>query len=458
MPFAISVDEAVGAKARRLVTLLVGVFLVSLVVLLVIKWPRSDYDAYYRGAVRVANGETPYVLDEFGFHGTYRYPPALAYAMIPLTALDVATAGRLWFVFNGLLMAGTTWLVMRLAFGSRSGSVGLYATLLAVVACSCYVCQNLFQGQVSLAMTACCFGWALCHRTGRPFAGGTLLAAGVALKLAPLVLLPYLVLRKDWRGLAGVAFGGTLLALAPAPWVGLERMASLHREWLAHAKATQVPEQNYRPGNQGLMGMLARLPHVSNGRVCYSDDHLAAIERAHTPLVMIFAAGLYGWLAWDMTFRRKSLSSEKARARENRDLTLLFTFMTLAHPCAWRCNFLPLLLPCVLLARHAADGGAFSRLSRGTLLLVTAAWVWPALYSAYDLVLNRDALAAGEMTVLHVLKGRSVVETWSLVVYAIQGAHFWTALIVCGATLAVVRQPVAVPRGMPERSGVPLAA
>ena len=51
-------------------------------------------------------------------------------------------------------------------------------------------------------MTLTCLGWAAARRAGWHFSSGLLLAAGCVLKLAPVVLIPYLLVRKDWRGLA----------------------------------------------------------------------------------------------------------------------------------------------------------------------------------------------------------------------------------------------------------------
>src|SRR5579872_3722911 len=69
-------------------------------------WVTTDFDEYHRAAVRVSQGETPYRLDELGTWHCYRYPPAFAYLMIPSGYLDVAWAGRIWFVCNWLMLAG----------------------------------------------------------------------------------------------------------------------------------------------------------------------------------------------------------------------------------------------------------------------------------------------------------------------------------------------------------------
>jgi hypothetical protein len=438
----------VSPGQRRGWFLLGFLLVVSLGVLLVMPWPGSDFDAYHRAAVRVSRGENPYRLDEFGIHGTYRYPPAFAYLMIPLGHLDVARAGRVWFVANVAALAGCVWLALCLVYGPRPWPAGTGAVaLVTLYACSFYITQNLFQGQVALAMTLLCLGWAACRRGGRNFTGGLLMAGGCALKLAPAVLVPYLVLRKDWRGLAGVAVGGSLLVLTPAPWVGVDGAIELHRDWLRHAKETQVPVQNYRVGNQGFMGMLARLPHVSNGRVCYSDANLAALEYAYPLLIAALALGLYGWIGWDLRTRRgRLLAAEQERERDNRYLILLLLFMTLAHPCAWRCNFAPLILPCVVLARHAAQRRPGSRACRLTLILVALGWAWPLTQTLTEMAWS-GVLLNGRVTLQDVFKARVEHRFWSPGIWLLQGAYFWTAVAVGGVCWRLSNQHLRGERG-----------
>ena len=407
-------------------------FILSLVVLLVMPWQKADFDAYHRAAVKVSQGKNPYVLDEFGVWFAYRYPPALAYLMTPLGHLDVGWAGRIWFVGNWLALVGCLLLSLSLVLGPRPwpAETGAVA-LLALYVCSCYTNQTLFQGQVSLLMVLACLGWAVCQRAGRNFSGGVLLAAGCALKLAPIVLVPYLVIRKDWRGLAGLVAGGLFFVLIPAPWVGVDGTVRLHLDWFRHAKVTQAPYMNYRVGNQGLMGMLSRLPPVSNGAVCYSATNLAALENSYPFLVAGLAAALYGWILRDRRARGKSLSSEQQRQRDNLYLVLLFLFMTLTHPSAWRCNFVSLLLPCTVLAQHVCHRRPGYAISRAVLILVFMAWIWSALQIVIPLAWTWPSITQ-DTTVLDILKGKIVDQNWWLGIWLLQGAHFWTALLVGG--------------------------
>jgi hypothetical protein len=424
---------------ERLGWVLLGVFFVgSLAVMVGMPWQTGDFDAYHHAAVRVSEGESPYVLDEFGIWYAYRYSPGFAYVMTPLAYLDVGWAGRVWFVINWLVLGGCMWLAASLVLGSRpwpaeAGKV----ILLALYACGCYNCHNIFQGQVSLLMILLCLGWAVCQRGGRNFTGGMLLAAACALKLCPVILTPYLVVRKDWRGLAGLVVGTAICVLIPAPWVGLQGTLDLHTDWMAHARLTQAPWQNYRVGNQGFVGMISRLPHISNGVVCYSDANMENLERTYPLLAIGLAGALYAWILWDLRGRRQ-LPAGEARQRDNLYLVMLLLYMTLAHPSAWRCNFVALLLPCLVLAQNYYLRRSGYALSRAALILVALAWIWPALVLGVPLLWTWTMITA-ETTLLDVLKAKVVDPDWRFVVWMLQGAHFWVALLVGGACWWICR-------------------
>ncbi len=393
---------------RRAWVLALLSFGLTSIVMLCMPWITIDFNEYHRAALRVSRGETPYQLDDLGYWHCYRYPPAFAYLMFPLAHLDVAWAGRIWFIFNWLMLAGCLLLALHLVLGRRPWPAGAGAiALIAVYACSFYNASNMFQGQVSQALTLACLAWALCQRTGWHFLGGLCLAAGCALKLAPIVLIPYLLVRKDWRSLAGLFFGGAICFLVPVPWIGVSGAAQVHQDWLIFLKDTQTEIHNYRPGNQGLMGVLARLPNFSNGEVCYSTANLAVLQKYYPFIIAGLGALLYGWIFRDHRHRSRILSTDQLGQRENLYLALLFIFMTLANPCAWRCNFTCLILPCLILAKHYYQRVPGFPLSRFVLILVFLGWLWWPI-----LLISSDG--------------------WSLGMWLLQGVHFWTAILVAG--------------------------
>jgi len=362
-----------------------------------------DFGAYYRAGAAVARGETPYKVDEHGPLGVYSYAPVYAYLFMPFTCLDYLWACRLWMVVNWTATAAGCLLALRLARGrEQQTEIPWPALAMTLVAVGGYLWANIRMGQTGMLMVLGCLGWAWSARQGRRFTGGLLLAAACAVKLAPGVLVPYLVIRRDLRGLAGVLAGLVVLFLLPAAWVGWDGTVRLHREWAANTTATQIPAQACRRGNQSLLGQLARLPAISTGDVCIAPENLAALARIYPLVVLAAGSVLYGWIMW----RRRGVSST-GLAGESTVLALLLIFMTLAHPRAWRCNFAALLLPCLLLAERWRRGLPGGRAGLAALGLVVLACSWP----------TRDV----------------GMEGWTPLAWLLLGKHFWAALAVGAA-------------------------
>jgi hypothetical protein len=355
----------------------------------------QDFGAYYRAAAAVADGQSPYFVEEHGALGTYPYAPVFPFLLMPLAQLDYLWACRVWLLVTWLTLAACGVLALRL-----SGAAGQWPVLaVALVPTAAYAWATLRVGQVSGLMLLGCLAWAVCRREGWRFVGGLVLAVPCALKLAPGILVVYLLLRRDYRGLAGVAAGTALLFGLPALWVGEDGALELHREWIRHTARTQVPIQVYRPGNQSLLGQLARLPAISNGHECYSADNLEELCRYYPLLVGV--GGLLGLAA--LTWRRRG-TSECGAARETWELALLLTFMTLAQPRGWRCNFVAMLLPCVLLAVEV------SRQRQG----------WKIALAALEVMTVACALPTNDFD----------VDGWSVAMWLLEGKHFWGAAAV----------------------------
>jgi alpha-1,2-mannosyltransferase len=358
----------------------------------------EDFGSYYRAARAVAAGQSPYLLDEHGWLGAYPYAPVFPYLLIPLGQLDYLWACRLWLLLNWLTLAACCGLVLRLAGSSWAGPHWQWL-MLGLIPTAAYIWATLRVGQVSLLMFLGCLAWADFRRRGWRFAGGFCLAPACALKLAPGVFIPYMLLRRDFRGLAGVAAASAALALAPAAWVGLDGVVPLHRQWIQHTSQTQVPEQTFRPGNQSLLAQLARLPAISSGHELYSKENLDRLCAWYPVLV----AGLLGLLLVGLAWRKL----DPSLGGETLEVALLLVFLTLAHPRGWRCNYAAMLLPCTILASIVYERQPRWQWALCALAAMTVACAWPT-----------DGV--GE-------------DGWSLWSWLLLGKHFWGAMAVGAA-------------------------
>ena len=350
-----------------------------------------DFGAYYRAAGAVARGETPYAIDEHGPTAAFVYAPAYAFFLYPLSYLDYTWACRLWMLGNWIVCLVCIFLAMRLVTAMKF-TQNWTLLWLATLPMASYFWNNISAGQIGALMVALCLAWAICQRRGRSFLGGIFLALATALKLAPALLVPYVIVRRDWRGLAGFLVGGLALVVAPAPWTGLNGAIELHLEWARHCHNTQIGAQTCRIENQSMLGMLARLPAID-----YRD-----LQQVYPLILLVLAGAGYVWIIW---CRRGTRTPEEERSQDNLHLALLFILMTLAHPRAWTCNFVALTPACFLLADRVCRRQPGWKISLAALFLVAgscASW-------------------------------KSVAGDFSWTGWIHQGKDFWTAVAVAGA-------------------------
>lgn len=203
---------------------IVAIFLLGLAggFVLALLWARgslagSDALAYWTAAHRWLAGEDIYQVPPGLYVAPsegalpYAYAPWSLYLFLPWALLpwDVA-----WFVWRGanvlLLGASVAWAYERRPLAT--------AVIFALLAPS--IAANLDTGNVNIliALSAWVGWWA------RGWIGGVLWAIGTALKIVPVVLLPF-IRREAW--LPGVAILGVLAVLTLATWPGTLRQLDI---------------------------------------------------------------------------------------------------------------------------------------------------------------------------------------------------------------------------------------
>jgi hypothetical protein len=217
-----------------------------------------DFPMYHRAAVKVLHGNYdlyPHAFDEGPLQvdplGQFLYAPVVAFLFVPLGLLPVRVAG---FVFACLKIPAYVYLfsvmARRLGMQERLGSLALITFLVL----GGYLVEEFRGGNVHI-YTVCLIVFAL-DRTDRGQVGAPALAmaAAIAIKLAPVVLLLYFALRRRLAFcVATIGILGLLWA-APAAIVGLDQNSQLTEAFVR--SAARITD---RPDNVSLRGVLFRI-------------------------------------------------------------------------------------------------------------------------------------------------------------------------------------------------------
>ena len=205
-----------------------------------------DLAVYRAGGAALAAGDPLYSAHPEHSALPFTYPPFAGLLCVPLAALGWDTAR----VLVTLLSLAALLAVVRATVPARPAVV---SAVVAAGLCLEPVRATLAFGQVNLLVMALVV-LDLTRRAGRP-ASGVLIGLAAAVKLTPLIFLPYLLLtgRRREAGTALATFAGTVAV----GWLVLP--AESARYWFhLVAEPERVGGVAYS-GNQSLLGALTRL-------------------------------------------------------------------------------------------------------------------------------------------------------------------------------------------------------
>jgi alpha-1,2-mannosyltransferase len=207
---------------------------------------RTDLPVYLAAAERVLAGENP-LGARSKRDWPYIYPPTLAAALTPLTAVSQRVAAGLWFGISLFaLVVGV--LCVRRALG-RDGPFrciddGIPLALIGLPAASA-----LLRGQVGPLLLGLLGATALCLARRRDALAGFLIALAAAIKLTPALVLVGLLVARRWRALGASLVGLVLwLVLVPAPFLGVTGALDANEAFAVHMVGGYVRDPlNFQP-------------------------------------------------------------------------------------------------------------------------------------------------------------------------------------------------------------------
>jgi alpha-1,2-mannosyltransferase len=219
----------------------------------------GDLDIY-RGAIRTAlSGGDLYAFTYTHptVHGLgFTYPPFAALVLMPLALLDTLPGNVIWTVLMFTVLAGGIYLLVRQT-GRGSGGAAPVASRVAWVAAlslpammSYPFLHNFVVGQISLFVVALALFDHLLPRRWQ----GSLVGIAAAIKLTPLVFLPYYLITRQWRQAAVCT--GVFAAASALAWLVLPGASVAY--WTEKLWQTGRVGRTDSTLNKSLLGLLTR--------------------------------------------------------------------------------------------------------------------------------------------------------------------------------------------------------
>jgi len=273
----------VSLRGRHLASVAVLAVLVVLAAVSVRR--KEDFDGYVLVGDLVLQGG--HVYDDAP-PGVSTWPPLFAVVAVPfalLARVSIHAARAAWLAIQLVALLWALRLIVdlvhakALALRPRAGALTLASApvLVPLVMASPGVTGNLFHLQVNILVFALVLQGLAWQARGRSWAGGGLVGLAAAVRVMPLVFLPYLLWRRRWRAALAAAVVFLLLSLAPALVFGWETFAGYVGDWL------RVADAGWGSGfmNQSLLAAFDRLldagPHAARTATLVVLGLLAAL-------------------------------------------------------------------------------------------------------------------------------------------------------------------------------------
>jgi hypothetical protein len=307
----------------------------------------------------------------------YRYPPFFLLAFVPLLLLTNKVAAFIWYALSVLQITGCVIILRRLVGPARS-SKKLW--IIALLATAQYFVMILHYGNAHLLITYLLFASFYLVTQRRDLLAALLMSLAISIKLTPVLVLPYFVLKKKWKFLFAVSLLLIAVNLAPAAYFGVSRNSELLATWYRHVVADQEFHEANGPINLSLKGQLRRyLTEVDyskrvDGDINYQNINLAALssdqsDRVWQVLAVIVYVSVFALIFW-VSYQSRRGEKDRVNEVEGRDIPRPRTLLELGliicatlfvGPLASKIYFIALLWPVVCLG-----GYPFSRLTSAT--------------------------------------------------------------------------------------------
>lgn len=313
----------------------------------------NDFLSYLEGGMALRSG-TPLYFDRA--EPSFKYSPFFALLMVPLTALPPNIAYLLWItvmVFQlFFIIRGCRNLIDANHNADRPFSLWLYS--LSIFFTVNFTFTNFDKGQANIFVLFWVV-WAFMHlEKKRPRTAGLCLAVGILAKMSPLLLIPYLIWRKEFSCVVWCGIGLVVFSLLPwfiqGPSQGLQTFV----DWIRWTREAHDPNFLASQPNQSLAGAVHRL--FLKQETYWMRQHGGGILQV--PLWVVKSTYLAASAVLFGAFLSKPNPALEATPYELKlkgvDLASILLAVTIIFPIGWKYCLVPLLLPVMVVLTYIA--------------------------------------------------------------------------------------------------------
>jgi len=301
-------------------------------------------------------------------HGVNTWPPFFSLLCVPLVLLAAPTpylARGFWLLLNLALLVLVLRLIAQLVYRRelhlRAESDGLSLAapelLVPLLISDRFVSGNFDHMQINIVTFALALSGLYLQARGRELAGGTALGCAAAIKVMPVLFIPYLAYRGRWRAAVAAAVSAAALSLSPILVFGWNRFWAYVIAW----RAAVTEGWGVGKMNQSVFAMWDRL--LGHGMLPLTAEGVGTVPESGSQLVTVatvFSCAVVAVLAlW--LFRGAARPDGWTALAE---WSVVFIAGALFGPVCWKAYLVVLLLPNTLLFAAWRSSGLDARTRR----------------------------------------------------------------------------------------------
>jgi hypothetical protein len=327
------------------------------------KRPGNDFKVYVGSGEAILQGQDIY---EVPLPSLNTCPPFFSIFCVGpalLERVSPAFARGVWSLLNTAALLFILGMASRLIHGRRLPilSAPLLVPLLLTLP---YILYHLLYHQVNLIVFALTLGGMKLQEERKEWQGGLLVGLASALKVMPILFVPYLFYRRRWVAAFAALAATAMFTLSPALLMGWGRFLGDFRHWWTMLPQNPCWDAGQR--NQSVLAMWDRI--LGHGLIPFVSPGVTYLPMSGAPGVRI------AWLSTIIVTGLLMLFSFRGRPQRGglgaiMEWSAIFVVSAIFGPVAWKHYLVVLLLPNMLLFRvWRSDGDPGTRRLAGAVL------------------------------------------------------------------------------------------
>ena len=340
-----------------------------------------DFPVYYAAGQSLIKGRTDLYAPDFALGRVmdYRYLPFFLVLFTPLWLIPYSVSAYIWYLLSVTEIAGCVLIILRI-FPALASSRKVW--LLIALTTLQYFVMAIHYGNAHLLAVFLMFVSLYSFQKGREVIAGLLMALAITIKLTPLLLLPYFIIKQKWKMMTSVCVLLIVINFIPSVYFGLAGNWKLIESWYQHVISSQEFHEFNGPINLSLKGELQRYlspidyTNRVDGDVQYPAINFLSFAREDLFWAWIIgAAMLFVAVLFLIGFEKAGTEIEEKNQISGRfalDISLMLCFMLMVGPLTSKIYFITLLWPIACLANFAIRGKSREKLLAMRVLVVVA--------------------------------------------------------------------------------------